>query len=49
MVVTVNETGEFAMKVALLVLVMDGAWSTVSVKLCVALGLMLLLAVMVIG
>jgi hypothetical protein len=37
------------MKVVLLALVIDGAWFTVSVKLCVALGLVLLLAVMVIG
>ena len=36
-----------AAKVVLLALVMAGAWSTVSVKVCVALGLTPLLAVMV--
>jgi hypothetical protein len=46
-VVTVNVPGVPLVKVVPLALVMDGAWSTVSVKLCVAFGEAVLLAVMV--
>jgi hypothetical protein len=46
--VTVNEPPVPVVKVVLLALVIAGAWFTVSVKFCVALGLMLLLALMVI-
>src|SRR5271169_3935767 len=47
--VTVNEPEEPVVNVALEPEVMAGAWSTVSVKDCVAFGLTPLLAVMVIG
>ncbi len=48
-VVTVKVPAWLIVKVVLFALVIVGAWFTVSVKLCVALGAMPLLAVIVIG
>jgi hypothetical protein len=47
--VAVNDPAEPTVNVVVLELVMAGAWFTVSVKLCVALEPMPLLAVIVIG
>ena len=47
--VTLNVPGTPTVKAALLALVIVGAWFTVRVKLCVALGAMPFAAVIVIG